>query len=967
MNPPIDQTSLCRLPSKFGRLIDHSRPLKFRFEGRLYRALVGDTAATALAANGVSVLSRSFKYHRPRGILSLAASEANTLVRINGTPNIFAERHVLADGDEVLGQNYFGSLNFDRSAWLSVFGRFLRVGFYYRAFFRPRGAWRFWEPIIRRQAGIGSVDARAHHGYFDKSYLFADVTVIGGGGAGISAAITAAEAGANVVLVNQSQALGGSLAYVRFDEAGQQGERELAALIGRLATLPNLTVLNGAICEGIFADNWLAIVQGQRLLKLRAQQVVLATGALEQPAVFRGNDLPGVILGSAAQKLIRLYGVRPGQSAVVLIANDAGYGVALDLADAGVNVAALVDLRRDPFEGPLFNAAKKLQARWLAGHAIHEVHGTRRVQRVSIGRLNSDGDCEAPFERIDCDLVCMSVGYAPNLALAGHAGAKLVYDQATSMHRAMGLPQNILVVGRASQRFALRSAIDDAARVGTAAATGRSIERTSDPAAADVTYPYPIISHPQGKDFVDLDEDLTVRDLRDAIQSGFDDIQLLKRYSTIGMGPSQGRHSSVNAIRLTARARGLLEEAIGTITARPPYSGESIGVLAGRSFDPVRRTSMHHRHLERGAQMMVAGTWLRPAFYRSAAAVGPQSAVSAEVNAVRTGVGLIDVSTLGKIEIRGPDAAEFLNRMYVTGHLKQAVKRARYCVMTDASGMITDDGVACRLSEQHYFVTATTSGTEAVVRSMYFWNAQWRLDIDISNVTAAYSAVNLAGPRSRDTLAELCHDIDLSPEAFPYMAVREGNVAGVPARVLRVGFVGELGYEIHAPTGCGEHLWDAILDIGQRFGIAPIGVEAQRLLRLEKGHVIIGQDTDGLTHPLEIGMTIGSKPFFVGGAAILAHSRRGMSRKLVGFILDNDDGPIPSECHLVIDGKEIAGRVTSCARSPTLDRVIGLAYVRPAQSSIGGRFTIRVEHGELVQASVVSLPFFDPQNERQKA
>ena len=958
------RSSAYRLPLHPGELIDRTKPLQFTFENRRYAGYAGDTVASALAANGVGLLSRSFKYHRPRGIMSLAGCEANTLVEVNGVPNVPAERHVLTDGDRVSGQNYVGSLSLDCSAWIGALGRFFPVGFYYRAFFRPKGAWRFWEPVIRRMAGLGRINTGARHDYYDKAYLFADVAVVGGGAAGLSAAIAAAQEGCRVVIVDDNPAWGGALNYARHDAAGVRAGKERAALVSRLEAFPNVTMLAAASCEGVFADNWLAIVQGRRLYKLRATRVVLATGALEQPAVFRNNDLPGVLHGSAAQRLIRLYGVRPGDRAVVLTANDPGYGVALDLLEANVAVAAIVDLRKDPAGGALASAAAARKIRIETGAMISEAFGRRRVRGVRIARLGADGACRAPFETVDCDLVCVSAGFAPNLALAAHAGARLVYDPKCAMHRAERLPDRVTVAGSANRVFSLDTVLADGSRAGRSDANKTAV--LIDAGACDFTHPSPIAAHARGKEFVDFDEDLTIQDIHDSVVSGFDDIQLLKRYSTAGMGPSQGRHSAVNTIRLAARARGQTEADIGTTTARPPYSGESFGVLAGRSFDPVRRTPMHHRHLEAGAQMMPAGAWMRPAYYGNKS--NAEQAIAGEVAAVRSRGGLIDVSTLGKIEIRGPDAAEFVNRLYFTEHSKQPVGRARYGLMVDAAGTITDDGVVCRLADGHFFVTATTSGVESVVRSMYQWNVQWRRDVDIAHVTAAYAAVNLAGPNVRSILAELCKNVDLNPDAFPYMGVRTGHIADIPARLLRVGFVGELGYEIHVPAGCGEFLWDRLREVGGRHGLQPFGVEAQRVLRLEKGHVIVGQDTDGLTNPLEIGMGPGRRPklFHVGGAALAAHHQRGIERRLVGFVLDNKD-PRPQECHLVIEGSEIAGRITSCAHSATLDRVIGLAYVRPHQSAVGQTFAIRVDGGILVTARVVPLPFYDPGNERQKA
>jgi sarcosine oxidase, subunit alpha len=961
MQPPVQY----RLPPEVGQILDRGKPLKFTFEGRRYAGYAGDTVASALAANGVTMLSRSFKYHRPRGIVSLGGCEANTLVEVNGVPNVLAERHSLKNGDCIRAQNYSGSLAFDWNAWMGAVGRFFPVGFYYRAFFRPKGAWRFWEPIIRRMAGLGRVDTSAHHGYYDKAYLFADVAVVGGGAAGLSAAIAAAKEENRVVIVDDNPVLGGALNYARYDDQGIRSKKERDALISRLTALPQVTILSGATCEGLFAENWLAVVQSRRLYKLRAGRVVLATGAIEQPIIFRNNDLPGVMYGSAAQRLIRLYGVRPGRRAIVLTANDFGYGVALDLLDANVSVAAIIDLRMHRFEGALRSAVIERGTRIESATTITEALGRRHVRGVRIARLRPNGSHDDVVEIIDCDLVCTSGGFAPNLALTGHVGAQLVYDLQTAMHRPEGLPKGLTVAGAANQLFSLDAVLADGWQAGCFDRAEPSAPPI-DASASEVSHPWPFFAHPKGKEFVDFDEDLTIKDIFDSVASGFDDIQLLKRYSTAGMGPSQGRHSAVNTIRLAARARAADEADIGTTTARPPYSGESFGVLAGRSFDPVRRTAMHHRHLEVGAQMMPAGAWMRPAYYGTKG--NATEAIASEVAAVRSKSGLIDVSTLGKIEIRGPDAAEFLNRIYFTGHLKQPVGRARYALMTDAAGAITDDGVICRLADAHFFVTATTSGVEAVVRSMYFWNAQWQLDIDIAHVSAAYAAVNLAGPDSRSILAELCKDIDLRTDAFPYMGVRTGHVADIPVRILRVGFVGELGYEIHVPAGCGEFLWDRLLETGHRWGLRPFGVSAQRVLRLEKGHIIVGQDTDGLTNPLEIGMGSGStsKPFFIGDVALAAHRQRSLERKLAGFQIE-DGGALPKECHLVIEGSEIAGRVTSCVRSAAVGHVIGLAYVRPHQAKPGQAITIRVERGKLVTARIVPLPFYDPGNQRQQA
>jgi len=457
-----------------------------------------------------------------------------------------------------------------------------------------------------------------------------------------------------------------------------------------------------------------------------------------------------------------------------------------------------------------------------------------------------------------------------------------------------------------------------------------------------------------------------VRDIINATKIGYRDVQLVKRYSTVGMGPSQGRHSALPTARLVAASTQRSISETGVTTARPPFEAEKLAHVAGRAFDPYRQTPMHRRHLDAGAKMMPAGIWQRPAYYGKTSE--REKCMQAEALHVRNKVGIIDVSTLGGLDVRGPDAAELLNRMYTFAFLKQPIGRSRYALMTNEHGVVIDDGVCARFSENHFYVTATTSGVDRIYQQMLKWNAQWRLNVDIANVTAAISAVNVAGPDSRKVLEKVCSDLDLSAEGFPYLGVREGTVAGIKARLLRVGFVGELGYEIHVPARHALKLWDALMEAGKAFDIRPFGVETQRLLRLEKGHVIISQDTDGMTHPAEIDMgwaVSRSKPFFVGRRSVDILEAQPQKRKLVGFTLPKAS-PQPLEGHLVLKGPDISGNVTSCEYSQSLDRIIGLAYAAFDQSTPGQQIPIRVEDGVIVQATVVKLPFFDPENQRQE-
>ena len=963
-----------RLPAPAGLLIDRGTPVSFSFEGRRYDGFAGDSLASALAANGELLLSRSFKYHRPRGPLTMAGLDANSYVQVGDAPNVQADRLPITEGLSAKALNVNGSLVNDRDRWIEHISALLPVGFYYKAFFRPRGIWNVWEKFIRAKAGLGVIDLKTPHDYHDKAYMFADVAVVGGGPAGLGAAIEAAKAGGEVVLIDENPRLGGSLTYARFDAAGKRAGALTAGLREELAAFDNVTVLDEATCTGWFADNWLAIVRGNRFIKLRAKQAVLASGVVEQPMVFRNNDLPGVMLGTAAQRMIRHYGIKPGKRALVATGNDAGYGVALDLLEAGVELAALVDLRSEAPAGPWAEALREKGVGIVAGHTVWEAvpgPGKRSIVGAVIDAASGDGKVAGKPDRIDCDLIVTSVGTSPLGQLLCHSGGRMVYDEALHGFVVDTLPKGAFAAGSVNGRHDVDAVLADGRRAGWEAAKAAGLATDGEPPPLgprdSLNHPWPIFPHPKGKDFVDFDEDQTVRDLENAVADGFEDIELVKRYTTTGMGPSQGRHSALNAVRITAKANGRGLPGAVVTTQRPPFKPESFAHLAGRGFEPVRHTAMHHRHLDLGAQMMPAGLWMRPAYY------GPEAqreqAIREEATAVRQNVGLIDVSTLGGLEVRGPDAAEMLNRMYTFAYVKQPVGRSRYVLMTDPTGAVVDDGVACRFNEQHFYVTATTGGVDAVYRSMLRWNAEWRLDVDVANVTGAYAGMNIAGPKSRQVLQSLDCDVDLSAEGFPYMGVREGHLNGIPVRLLRVGFVGELGYEVHCPASYGEALWDLLLQAGEPFGIRPFGVEAQRMLRLEKGHIIVGQDTDGLTTPHEADMVWAiakKKPFFIGKRSIEAQMRnRPIERKLVGFTLPQGS-PVPFECNLVIRGHDIVGRVTSAVDSPACGGIVGLAYVHPDDAEPGTAFHIKLDDGKFVTGTVTAIPFYDPDNKRQE-
>ena len=959
-----------RLSPRPGEWIDRTQPLAFTFEGQDYQGFAGDTLSSALYAAGQKVIGRSFKYHRPRSILSLANHDANLLLqRQDGDyalPNLRADVAPLTAGMVLSAVNTFGGLDGDVARFLGAFSRFLPVGFYYKAFHTKR-LFPLWERLFRYLTGLGTVDLNTPRLRTPKQYEFCDVLVIGAGPSGLAAARAAAAQGATVVIVDENARAGGSGSY--------QPGVEVDALLAELSAQPRIRVFTGTCAAAYYADHWVPLVDGEKLTKMRAGAVVVATGAFEQPAVFRNNDLPGVMLASAAQRLLHRYAVRPCQRAVVLAGNADGYRAVLDLQAQGIEVAALLDLRETPPCSELTEAVAAAGVRVLTGHCIVEALPGRGSASVSAVRVASfhDGEAGTATEDIVCDGVLLSVGWAPAANLLYQAGTRMRYERALEQFVPATLPAGVFACGRVNGIHEPAARLLDGERAGSAAAAHAGFgaaRAVAIPASRDCpSHPWPIVDHPGGKNFVDFDEDLQLRDFYNAVQEGFDNIELLKRYSTNGMGPSQGKHSNMNGLRILARLTGQEPQQVGTTTARPFYHPVPMAHLAGRGFSPERRTPLHDRHQALGAVWMLAGVWQRPEYYAQPGKVR-SDCIREEAQAVRQRVGLIDVGTLGKLEVIGPDAAEFLERVYVSRYANLKVGMSRYAVMCDEAGVLIDDGVVARLAEDHFYFTTTTSGAAAIYRELSRLNTLWKLDCGIVNHTGAFAAINLAGPKSRAVLARLT-DLDLSSSAFPYLGLREATVAGIPARLLRVGFVGEWGYEIHVPASQGRALWDALLKAGQDAGIQPFGVEAQRLLRLEKGHVIVGQDSDGLSTPGEAGLDWAvkmDKPFFIGQRSLRIIAAQPRRQQLVGFMLEGTDERAASlrECHLAIHQGEIAGRITSIAWSPSLNRYIGLAYLTPALATVGQSLQFRNSAGDIVTASVVPTPFYDPDNLRQK-
>ena len=948
-----------RLASQPTQAIDASKPVVFQFEGEPVQAFEGDSIASALYAAGVRIFSRSFKYHRPRGLTCVAGRCPNCLMTVDGVPNVRACVEPARDGAVVSGQNAWPSLERDALSVMDRFGWAMPVGFYYKSLYRPRLLWKAASPVIRRVAGLGSVNVDAPSGaVYGHRNQHAEVAVVGGGPAGMSAALAASDAGVRVVLVDDQPALGGSLRYdlrAYPDGLGYETAQELAVTV---QSRSNIEVLTGATAFGLYEGNLLGVHQGSRLIKLRAGSVVAATGAYEQPLVYDRNDLPGTFLSSGLRRLMHLYRLRPGTAALVATTNDEGYRAALDLLNAGVRVVALADSRpRFPHD---LDAATELRSRGilvLPSHGLVRAEGARHVEGAVVSRMDG-GRLTTEEREFDCDLVCVSGGFAPAGALLAQDGAEFAFDASIGESVPAKLPEGLFAAGSVTGADGLDDVLRQGREAGMAAAAGgRGPSISASPKVPAGAAPAPAAVAPGSRGFVCICEDVTSKDVVTAIGEGFTDIQTLKRYSTVTMGPCQGKMCHRALASLCASETGQPPDIVGATTQRPPLQPVPLGALAGPAHLPVKRTPMDRRHREMGARMIDVGPWQRPHSYGD-----PRD----ECITVRQRVGIIDVSTLGKLDVAGADAPAFLDRMYTHNFSTLRPGRIRYGILCTDSGSILDDGTVTRLSEDRYFVTTSTTNVDTVEDWFKWWLAASDSRVRVTNVTSAYAAINVAGPMARQTLAKLT-DVDLAPRAFRYMRSAEGNVAGVRCQFLRVGFVGETGWELHFPAQYGEHMWDALLDAGKEFGIAPFGVEAQRVLRLEKKHIIPSQDTDLVSTPLDSDaewVVRFDKPDFIGRAGLAAARDRGARELLVGFVMDQP--VVPSDGNAVtVDGFPV-GRVTSARISPTTGQAFGLARVPASLAQDGQEVHVHID-GRDLPAHVRLEPLYDPEGERLRA
>ncbi|MBV8566415.1 MAG: sarcosine oxidase subunit alpha family protein, partial [Methylobacteriaceae bacterium] len=866
-------TGAFRTPA--GGRIDRGKSLRFTFDGKVYAGLRGDTLASALLGNGVHLVGRSFKYHRPRGIVAAGADEPNALVEVvrgqgRRTPNLRATQIELYEGLIAFSQNRWPSLRHDVGAVNNALSPLFAAGFYYKTFMGPtRGAWkRLYEPAIRRAAGLGAAPKEPDPDRYAQLYAHCDVLIAGGGPAGLAAALGAAESGASVILCDEAAEIGGSLLDESSAAIDGRPAREWAIdLVMALAMNERVHILPRTTAFGYYADNFIALAERvtdhlaeptaqlprERLWQVRAKEVVLATGAIERPLVFPGNDRPGVMLAGAARTYLNRYGVKCGARAVVATACDSAYQTALDLKRAGVEVALIADLRAEP--GAAASAAAGAGIRVLASAAIMDTSGRHRIAGVSIGQVGA-GATVATVSH-DCDVLLVSGGWTPTVHLFSQSRGKLRFDEHLQAFVPGVSAQRERSAGACNGTFELAAVLDEGYACGAAAAqaagfgsvAARTFSATA-PSMSGGASASRAMPNAKGKAFIDFQNDVTVNDIRLAVREGFRSIEHVKRYTTTGMATDQGKTSNMNALAVAAGTLGKPIPQVGLTTFRPPYTPVTFGTLAGTSrgdlFDPVRRTATDAWAREHGAVFEDVGQWKRARYFPLPGEDMHQS-VNRECRVTRQSAGIFDASTLGKIEIVGPDAAEFMNRLYTNAWTKLGVGRCRYGLMLNEAGFVMDDGVVGRLAPDRFHVTTTTGGAAHVLAHMedYLQTEFADLKVWLTSITEQWTVIAVQGPRARELLMPLVEGIDLSREALPHMSVRDGSICGVPTRLFRVSFTGELGFEVNVPADYGLAVWEAIWTEARRFDAVAYGTEAMHVMRAEKGYIIIGQETDG--------------------------------------------------------------------------------------------------------------------------
>ncbi|WCN08982.1 sarcosine oxidase subunit alpha [Marinomonas mediterranea] len=994
-----------------GGRINRSKPLSFTYNDKQYSGYEGDTLASALLANGVDIIGRSFKYSRPRGIVAAGAEEPNAVMQIGATeatqtPNVRATQQELYPGLVCGATNGWPNVDNDLMGLVGkIGGKAMPPGFYYKTFMYPKSMWETYESYIRKAAGLGRSPNEYDVDIYDKMNQHCDVLVVGAGPAGLSAALVAAKAGARVILADEQNEFGGSLLSSRETLDGKPATEWVSSVVEELSTFENVALMPRSTVNGYHDHNFLTIHERctdhiadrapngqvrQRYHRLRAKWVVLATGAHERPLVYGNNDVPGCMQASAVSTYINRYGVVPGNELVLMTTNDNAYHTALDWHDAGRKVMAIVDTRKNP-SGALVEAARSRGINVMVGSGVIEVHGSKRVTSVSVAPLNEDGSrVTGSVMKIGTDTVASSGGWSPVVHLSCHTGSRPVWNDEALGFVPGSTVQNQFTAGAINGEYSTEGALgqgvesaNDVLKALGLEAVSIALPETDESAQSEsmalyhVPHTKPTSQAP--KQFVDYQNDVTAAGIELACREGFESIEHVKRYTAMGFGTDQGKLGNINGMAIAAKMLNQSIPDTGTTIFRPNYTPVTFGAIVGRDcgelFDPMRYTAMHAWHEERGAEYEDVGQWKRP-WYFPLKGESMQDALNRECLATRKSVGILDASTLGKIDIQGKDAREFLGRVYTNAWAKLAVGKCRYGLMCGEDGMVFDDGVTSCLGDNHFLMTTTSGGAAHVLEWLELYHqTEWpEMEVYFTSVTDHWATMTIAGPNSRKLLEELT-DYDVSSENFGYMDWKKMTIAGVPARVFRISFTGELSYEINVQANYGLHVWKALFEHEDKYNLTPYGTETMHILRAEKGFIIAGQDTDGSVHPFDLGMPWAvsmKKPFsFIG--------KRGMQREdcvrpdrkqLVGLKTTDPNIVLPEGAQGVFDPNApipmpMVGHVTSSYWSANLNRSVAMGFVKGGSERMGEKVYYPLVDGRTVEAEICSPVFLDPKGERQ--
>ena len=994
---------------KTSKFIDETYKISFKFNGKTYYGYKGDTLASALLANDIHLVGRSFKYHRPRGIMTAGSEEPNAIVQLHSDtsrtePNVRATEIEIYEGLEASSQNCWPSVNFDIGGINNLLSPVLPAGFYYKTFMWPASFWGKYEYFIRKSAGLGKSPTEPDPDIYEHKYYHCDVLVIGAGISGIIAAKTAAKNGFKTLLVDEKSYLGGSTIYQNsehFKINNQTSSSWLDKEINEIKKIENLEIKIRTSVAAFHGYNFLLARENltdhlpleqrnnkirQRLLKIRAKKVITATGSLERPLIFDNNDRPGILLSSAIEKYANLFGVACGEKNVLFTNNDSAYESAISLIQKGINIEAIID-NREEIDSNLIKETEKNKIKIFKGYTVVDTFGYKRINKISIMQLSKDGQKVIGTKKtILCDCLGISGGWTPAVHLFTQSGGKLKFRDEDQVFIPDVYPSDQISIGSCNGDFTLDEMLLNIPKIlkefldlKETDYENLEVKSSFNKSKRNIWLLPSDKVIGKTKPFVDYQNDATAKDIKLALREGFRSIEHVKRYTTTGMGTDQGKLGNMHALGIISETAGSKMGELGTTTFRPPYTPLTFGTIVGRNvgeyFDIFRKTPIHEWHVQNKAEFENVGQWKR-AWYYPKNGESMHDAVQRESKAARDYAGILDASTLGKIDIQGTDASEFLNRVYTNAWSKLAIGKCRYGLMLNEDGMVYDDGVTTRLDENHYIMTTTTGGAATVLGKLEdYLQTEWpELDVYLTSVTDHYATVSVCGPNSKKIVSQVIPDLDFSDENFPHMSFKNAKIGEIKCRVMRISFTGEHSYEINVQANYGKSVWEKCMEIGKEFNITPYGTETMHLLRAEKGFIIVGQDTDATMTPIDLQMDwiVSKKKYdFIGKRSLYRSDTIKEDRKqLVGLLTENPDEVLEEGAQIVADIKkspiEMLGHVTSSYYSPNLKKSIALGVVRGGKNMMGQKLIIPMENKQ-INVTVADPVFLDKENKKLNA